>query len=103
MAEDKKVDLSQHILPVAATMVGVCMTVITVMQLVPKGKISEFSDVLLAFDSLFFLASTMLSYWAVRPSSSPKKIEAYADRLFLVGMVLMVVISFLVAFELFKS
>ena len=87
-------------------MVGVCMTVITVMQLVPKGKISVFSDVLLAFDSLFFLASTVLSYWAVRSGSSnnkPRKIEAHADRLFLLGMVLMVAISFLVAFELFKG
>jgi hypothetical protein len=94
-------DISRHILPVSATMVGVCMTVITLMQIVPKNRISQYADDLLAIDSLFFLASTLLSYWAIRPQPSSMKIESMADRLFLLGMVCMVIISFLVAFELF--
>lgn len=95
-------DLSKHILPVAATMVGVCMTVITIMQLAPKNNVSSWADDLIALDSLFFLASTMLSYWSIRHKENLVSIEQLADRSFLVGMVFMVVINFLVAFELFK-
>jgi hypothetical protein len=99
--QGKSADISQHILPVAATMVGVCMTVITVMQLAPKNRVSSIADQLLAVDSLIFLASTFLSYWTIRPSKASLNTEVWADRLFLVGMAMMVLISFLVAFELF--
>jgi len=51
---NKVTDISRHILPVSSTMVGVCMTVITVMQLVPKGKVASWADDLIAIDGLFF-------------------------------------------------
>lgn len=97
---NKVTDVSRHILPVSSTMVGVCMTVITVMQLVPKDRVSSWADDLIAIDGLFFLASTIFSYWSLRSDSNTTKAEALADRLFLLGMILMVIISFLVAFEL---
>lgn len=99
--QGKPADISQHILPVAATMVGVCMTVITVMQLAPNNKISSIAVQLLALDGLLFLVSTFLSYWTIRPSKASVNTEVWADRLFLIGMAVMVLISFLVAFELF--
>jgi hypothetical protein len=93
--------LSNHILPVAATMVGVCMTVISLLQLVPKNSISPWADDLLAVNSLTFLTSTMLSYWSIRHKEVAIQAEYWADRLFLIGLVIMVFVSFLVAFELF--
>lgn len=99
--DKKSADISQHILPVSATMVGVCMTVITVMQLAPKSRLASIADQLLALDSLIFLISTVMSYWTIRPSPSSPLFEQWADRLFLLGMFFMVLISFLVAFELF--
>lgn len=95
--------LTGHILPVSATMVGVCMTVISVIQLVPKNSISSWADEMLAIDSLVFLTSTMLSYWSIRHKDKLLKIEHYADRFFLIGMVMMASVSFLVAFELFTD
>jgi hypothetical protein len=95
--------LSSHILPVSATMIGVCMTVISVIQLAPKNSISSWADELLAVDSLFFLASTVLSYWSLRHQQDARKTERYADRFFILGMVIMVFVSFLVAFELFTD
>ena len=101
---DKKESiLANHILPVSATMIGVCMTVISVIQLVPKNGISSWADNLLAIDSLFFLASMILSYWSIRHKDQLVKAEVYADRFFIFGMVLMVTVGFLVAFELFKG
>jgi len=95
--------LSSHILPVSATMIGVCMTVISVIQLAPKNGISSWADNVLAIDSLFFLASMMLSYWSIRHRDQLVKAELYADRFFIFGMVMMVGVSFLVAFELFTD
>ena len=101
---DKKENiLSSHILPVSATMIGVCMTVISVIQLAPKKGISSWADNVLAIDSLFFLASMMLSYWSIRHKNQLVKAELYADRFFIFGMVMMVAVSFLVAFELFTD
>lgn len=99
--ESKPASLSNHILPVAATMLGVCVTVISLLQLVPKNSISSWADELLAINSLDFLASTMLSYWAIRHKEASASVERWADRLFLFGLMVMVFVSFLVAFELF--
>lgn len=84
-------------------MVGVCVTVISVIQIAPDKVISDWADKLLAIDSLAFMASTFLSYWAVRHKDHLQRIERYADRLFLLGMMIMVFVSFLVAFELFSD
>jgi len=101
---DKKENiLSNHILPVSATMIGVCMTVISVIQVAPKQGASSWADNLLAVDSLFFLASMMLSYWSIRHKNQIINAELYADRFFIIGMVIMVAVSFLVAFELFTD
>ncbi|MGZ8252927.1 MAG: hypothetical protein ACXW1P_10275 [Methylophilaceae bacterium] len=101
--EKPPISLSNHILPVAATMVGVCMTVISVIQLAPENAVSSWADKLLAIDSLAFMASTMLSYWSIRHKDALWTVERYADRLFLLGMMIMVFVSFLVAFELFTG
>ncbi|MFA6041062.1 MAG: hypothetical protein WC733_06140 [Methylophilus sp.] len=98
---EKSRDISRHILPVSSTMVGVCMTVITVLQLAPKNSVSSWADNLMAIDSLFFLGSTMLSYWSLRTERNAVNAEVIADRLFIIGMIGMVLVSFLVAFELF--
>lgn len=103
MTKPQQTLLANHIFPVAATMVGVFMTVISLMQLIPKTTISPWADNLLAIDSLAFLGSTMLSYWSIRHKDNLMHIERYADRLFLLGMTVMVFVSFLVAFELFKG
>lgn len=97
------VGLSNHILPVAATMVGVCVTVVSVIQIAPDRAISSWADKLLAIDSLAFLSSTFLSYWSIRHKEQSLQYERYADRLFLLGMAIMVSVSFLVAFELFTD
>jgi fumarate reductase subunit D len=101
--EQRESILSSHILPVSATMIGVCMTVISVIQIAPKNGVSSWADNLLAIDSLFFLASMMLSYWSLRHKDKLLKLELYADRVFMFGMVVMVSVSFLVAFELFTD
>lgn len=101
MAERKETGLSNHILPVSSTMVGVCVTVITVIQITPNRSFASWADELMAVDSLLFLCSTFLSYWSIRHTDYRAMLERYADRIFLLGLAVMVFASFLVSFELF--
>ncbi len=92
--------LADHILPSSATMIGVCMTVISVSRLIPKHSISRHVDDALAFDSLFFLTSAMLSYFSIRHPAQAEKLEQIADIIFLAAIALMVLVGFVVSFEL---
>lgn len=81
-------------------MVGVCVTVISLVQLVPKNAISPWVDELMAIGTLVFLASTWLSYWTIRHKKNADKYERVADWLFLGGLSLIGLVSILVAFDL---
>lgn len=94
--------LINHILPVSATMVGVCMTVISLMQLMPGMARAKWLDDLIAVDSLVFMASALLSYASIRTPRNTERLERIADLLFLAGMVVMVVVNFLLAFDLLE-
>jgi hypothetical protein len=87
-------NLSNHILYVSATMVGVCMTMLSIIQLIPKAVVSRWVDDALSFDSTLFLVSTLLSYWALRHELVSDKFEKAADLVFLAGMVLLVITGF---------
>ena len=81
-------------------MIGVCMTVISVAHLIPKQSISNHVNEMLAFDSLLFLGSSMLSYFSIRHPRAGMKNERLADVIFLLGLAVMVVVGFVIAFEL---
>jgi hypothetical protein len=96
-------NLSNHILYVSATMVGVCMTMLSIIQIVPRERISRWVDDALSLDSILFLASTLLSYWALRHELVSDKYEKTADLVFLAGLTLLVITGFgLVSLEFFK-
>ena len=92
--------LADHILPSSATMIGVCMTVISLAHLIPKHSISRHVNELLSLDSLLFLGSAMLSYFSLRRPILGEKFERLADVIFLLGLAVMVVVGFVIAFEL---
>lgn len=96
-------NVNYHILPVAATMVGVCMTVISLVQLVPKNAISSWADEVLAIDALVFLVCAWLSYWTLRHERQAENLENIADWLFLGGLSIMGFVSVLIAFDLFLN
>jgi len=87
-------NLSNHILYVSATMVGVCMTMLSIIQLIPKAVVSRWVDDALSLDSMLFLFSTLLSYWALRHELVSDKYEKSADLVFLASMILLVMTGF---------
>lgn len=92
--------LSSHILPVSATMVGVCVTVIGLVRLIEvNATIATIVDNIVAVDSAFFLAAALMSYISIRSPRTLARLERYADLVFLLGLVIMVVASFMLAWE----
>jgi len=96
-------DISIHIFTVSASMVGVCLTVIGIVNIIIRGQnITTIADDLLAVDALVFLCSCMLSYWALRSRSRRRmiRVEHVADIIFLVGLSSMVVICGIIVLAL---
>ena len=91
--------LSGHILPTSATMVGVCMTVVSIIRLLHLQHFATVVDRLLALDSVVFLFSALLSYLSLRRSERIE-LEGYADGAFMTGLALMSICSILLAFSL---
>ena len=80
--------LSQHILPSSATMVGVCITALSILKLVRPTGLGIWVNHLLAVSSLVFLTSGMLSYAAMRAAQNVR-LEHYADVAFIAGLLLL--------------
>jgi len=96
-------DIRIHVFTVSATLVGVCMTVIGIVRIVIVTKnISTLADDLLALDAFIFLCSCLSSYWALRTSSRQRayQVERFADVIFIIGLVLMVVVCGIIVYVL---
>lgn len=91
-------DLSHHILPTSAQLVGICMTVISVVKLLHLNHGTSALDSLLVLDTLFFLVSATLSYLAMR-NSRRASFERYGDLFFMFGLLLLGLCAILLGFE----
>lgn len=82
-------DIAIHIFTASAALVGVCLTVISIVGRITKGPlIHRMEDDLLAVDAMIFLASCLLSYGSLRVRSKRRihRLETIADITFLVGL-----------------
>ena len=82
-------------------MVGVCMTVISIVKLSKRAGFSNYVDEILAVDSAIFLLSVFMSYLSLRAEGLTRRLEAFADYAFIIGLALMVISGFVLSFELF--
>lgn len=104
MSDQKEANENQicvHIFSVSATLVGVCLTVIGIFRAI--GELKNFSTVgdnILAIDALIFLASCILAYSALRSVDLPRKkrLEKFADILFICGLLLMGIVCCIIAY-----
>jgi hypothetical protein len=92
-------DLSQHILPTSAQLVGVCMTVISLVKVLHIGQAGSLLDKFLAIDALLFTISAVLSYTSMRGQTS-SYLEKYADQFFILGLLELAVCAVLLSFEI---
>jgi hypothetical protein len=92
--------LSAHILPTSATMIGVCMTVMSIGHLGPRDDMRLLIDRLLAIDALVFLASALLSFISMRSRRSGARLEAWGEMVFIAGLGLLALGAVALAFAL---
>lgn len=94
-------DLCIHILSVSAVQVGVCLTVIGVVNIVASENINRFVDDLLAGDAFLFTVSCALSYAAlrVRRWRRMRHLERFAEMIFVLGLLVMVAICAAIVYE----
>jgi hypothetical protein len=97
MAEQK--DLSQHILPTSAQLVGVCLTVISLIKALHIAQAGVLLDKFLAIDALLFTISAALSYSSIRGTKS-ENLEKYADQIFMLGLLVLGSCAVLLSFEM---
>ncbi|WP_199098519.1 hypothetical protein [Dyella sp. ASV21] len=83
-------DICVHIFTASAAMVGVCLTVIGILRVVISLRKEDIlGDDLLAINSMLYLASCLLSYWALRTRNIRRnhQLERAADIIFLSALV----------------
>ncbi|MDD2811234.1 hypothetical protein [Rhodoferax sp.] len=81
--------LSAHILPTSATMIGVCMTVLTIGHLGAGSEWRMVIDKLLAVDALIFLTSALLSFISMKSVKYGRSYETWAEMIFIAGLSLL--------------
>ena len=92
--------LLSHILPTAATMVGVCITVIGLIKVVEGNTHDTILDEVIAVNALGFLLSAVLSYISQRSKTEKVRIETWADMLFIGSLCILGLATVALAFEL---
>ena len=93
-------DLSHHILPNSATMVGACIMVISIVKSLHPNLANYLIDKGLAIDSVLFMVSALLSFSSIRAGRSSDNLERWAEIVFLLGLGSMTVITLLFSFEI---
>ena len=87
-------DIAIHIFTASAALVGVCLTVISIVRSFTEAhKIQTLVDDLLAVNAMIFLCACLLSYCALRTRGYQRmhRVESAADTAFLIGMAGMVI------------
>lgn len=100
--EKQEAGISFHIFSVSATLVGVCLTVIGIVNIISNNKRHEtIIDDILAVDAIVFLVCCLLAYFSIKMEDRVKrlKLELVVDKIFLTGIFVMVIICFLIIFK----
>ena len=89
--------LSTHILPTSATMIGICMTVLSINHLSPSSSVRWAVHKLLALDAITFLVSALFSFLPMKRENGPERYEALAELIFICGLGMLVVVALVLA------
>jgi hypothetical protein len=94
--EDTGQAITHHIFTVSATMIAVCLTIITIFK-VTNVDLMTMADDVLGLDAFIFIISCLMSYVSLRHRNN-KTLELIADISFFIGMIIMVIAGAMVIF-----
>jgi hypothetical protein len=98
----ESVGLSGHILPVSATLMGVCVTLVGLVKVVEIRTGNSRVDEYAAIAAIAFLTCSIASYLSIRCSTWTKLsywLEQIADIIFVCGLIGITLIATLFAYE----
>jgi hypothetical protein len=101
--EKQEESIVVHIFSVSAGMVGVCLTVIGILNVITTFKnIDTLGDEITAVDAIIFLGSCIISYVAIRTKERKLrlKLERMSDGIFLTGLALMAIVCIFIVYKL---
>jgi hypothetical protein len=96
--ENNKKNISRHILPTSANLLGLCFVILSFIKVLKLGNETVIDEMVAVAIVLFFIAS-FFSYLSMRSHRQAELCERIADTIFLIGLFLLSVCSFLVAYE----
>ena len=96
---NEKKNVSRHILPTSANLLGLCFVILSFIKFWCRGRIETIIDELLGVAVILFLVSSILSYASMRSKGKTEVFEKMADIIFLGGLVFLSAISLILVFE----
>lgn len=96
----KNAGLSTHILPTSATLVGACITAVSLVKLMHLGRAGFFVDKLLALTTIMFLGSAIVSFTSMRVQRLERRLEILAEMVFLIALGFVAIAAVVIAFEI---
>src|SRR3954470_20818027 len=93
--EDNK-KIASYVFSGANTMVGVCLTVITLFRIMKTG-LQTYADEILALDISLFIIASILSYAVLRKDTN-KHLEKWADLFYYAGMIIMFFVGLIIIY-----
>jgi uncharacterized membrane protein len=94
-SDDNK-KIASYVFSGANTMVGVCLTVITLFRIMKTG-LQTYADEILALDISLFIIASILSYAVLRTDKN-KRLEKWADLFYYAGMVIMFFVGLIIIY-----
>ena len=89
--------VAEHIFNVSATMIGVCLTVVSLFKITNTHFLS-IGDEIISVDTFLFISSCLISYMSLRKNNN-RKLEIIADVLFFIGMFVVVIVGIIMVFS----
>ena len=96
-ANNKK-NISRHILPTSANLLGLCFVILSFIKVLKLGNETIIDELVVLAIVLFFTAS-FFSYVSMRSDKWAQSCEKIADTIFLIGLFILSLCSVLVAYE----
>lgn len=101
--EKQEENIAIHIFSVSAAMVGVCLTVIGIINVITSyARADTWADELTTLDAILFLSACFISYAAIKTKERKRRLtlEKIADVFFLTGLTVMVIVCAFLVFKL---
>ena len=96
---NEKKNISRHILPTPANLLGLCFVILSFIKFWARGRVETVIDEFLGVAVILFLVSSILSYASMRSKGKTEFFEKMADIIFLGGLLFLSLISVTLVFE----